>query len=300
MGTTPPSYVTRDDLANLKPGHPTLVAIDSDGCVFDTMEIKQKQCFFPEIIRHWRLEAIADQVREVAAFVNLYSTFRGSNRFKGLVLTFDFLCERADTASAEVVLPSMESLRVFVASGRPLSNASLEIEAERTGDAELQSVLAWSLAVNESVARTVQGVQPFDGVRAALDRMATSSDLIVVSQTPEEALVREWDENDIRTYAKVIAGQELGTKAEHLHLACDGKYEAGRVLMIGDALGDRMAAEAIGAQFYPINPGDEERSWKRLVDQVYALFLSRDYAGDVEAAYIREFDALLPETPPWA
>lgn len=296
----PAPRFTRDDLAGLEPHHATLVAIDSDGCVFDTMEIKQKRCFFPEIIRHWNLESIAGQVNEVAGFVNLYSTFRGTNRFKALVLTFDFLRERAHTASAGVSLPSLASLRAFVDSGLALSNASLQAEVKRTADDELQRVLDWSLAINASVARTVQGILPFDGVLESLERMKDDSDLIVVSQTPEEALVREWDENDITQYVMVIAGQELGTKAEHLRLACEGKYAAGNVMMIGDAPGDRKAAEAVGALFYPINPGDEKRSWARWADEAYALFLSGDYAGDYEAARIRAFDALLPETPPWA
>ena len=33
-----------DDLKNFKPVHNYLIAIDSDGCAFDTMEIKHKKC----------------------------------------------------------------------------------------------------------------------------------------------------------------------------------------------------------------------------------------------------------------
>ena len=55
---------TKQDLLNLKPAHSTFVGIDSDGCVFDTMEIKQKKCFHKLIVAHWRLEPIAKYVRE--------------------------------------------------------------------------------------------------------------------------------------------------------------------------------------------------------------------------------------------
>ena len=34
---------------------PYLVCIDSDGCVFDTMEIKHKECFCPPYIKHFGL-----------------------------------------------------------------------------------------------------------------------------------------------------------------------------------------------------------------------------------------------------
>ena len=49
------------------------VGIDSDGCVFDTMEVKHKECFIPNIVKFFELAAIAKYAREVAEFVNLYS-----------------------------------------------------------------------------------------------------------------------------------------------------------------------------------------------------------------------------------
>ena len=49
------------------------VGIDSDGCVFDTMEIKHKECFCPNVIKHWGLQAVSKYAREAAEFVNLYS-----------------------------------------------------------------------------------------------------------------------------------------------------------------------------------------------------------------------------------
>ena len=35
-------------LADLQPQQPFFVGIDSDGCAFDTMEIKHKECFCPQ------------------------------------------------------------------------------------------------------------------------------------------------------------------------------------------------------------------------------------------------------------
>src|SRR5262249_42737763 len=63
------------------------IGIDSDGCAFDSMEVKHKECFIPTIIRTYDLAAISKYVRETAEFVNLYSKHRGINRFPGLVLT---------------------------------------------------------------------------------------------------------------------------------------------------------------------------------------------------------------------
>jgi phosphoglycolate phosphatase-like HAD superfamily hydrolase len=91
----------------------------------------------------------------------------------------------------------------------------------------------------------------------------------------------------------------MGTKAQHLDLAARGKYAPDHILMIGDAPGDLKAARANHALFYPINPGDEDKSWKRFYDEAVHKFLAGEYAGAYEASLIKEFEAYLPEVPPW-
>lgn len=49
----------------------------------------------------------------------------------------------------------------------------------------------------------------------------------------------------------------------------------------------------------PINPGEEDTSWKRLYDEGLDRFFSGTFAGDYEAALITEFETYLPDTPPW-
>ena len=123
----------------------------------------------------------------------------------------------------------------------------------------------------------------------------------MVTIPPElEALQREWDEHNIAKYVKLICGQEMGSKKEHLAFAiAAGGYAPDHVLMIGDAPGDFKAAKANDACFYPINPGDEDTSWQRFRDEALARFMDGTYAGNYEAALIAEFDKYLPELPPW-
>jgi phosphoglycolate phosphatase-like HAD superfamily hydrolase len=164
---------------------------------------------------------------------------------------------------------------------------------------DLLTMWDWTRAVNKSVEEIVSGVPPFAYLRESLVKAAAKADMIVVSATPGEALVREWEEHDIAKYVAVIAGQEMGTKAEHLAMAAKGKYPPERILMIGDAPGDRKAAKAINACFFPVNPGAEDASWKRFHDEALDRFLTGTYAGEYEARLTREFDACLPEAPPW-
>jgi phosphoglycolate phosphatase-like HAD superfamily hydrolase len=290
---------TRDDLAALAPQHETFVGVDSDGCVFDTMEIKQKDCFHPVIIAHWELEAIETYVRQCAEFVNLYSRWRGQNRFTALMQMFQLLGERPEVLASGIALPNLASLNELIASGVPLGNPALEQAAAETGDAELASFLRWSQTVNAVVAERVRSVPPFPWAREALETMGETSDVVCVSQTPNEALVREWDANGLTGCLRAIAGQELGTKTEHLALATKDRYAAKRVLMIGDAFGDMAAARENGALFYPILPGREDASWERFCREAYPRFLAGDYAGPYETDRIGEFEALLPDTPPW-
>ena len=151
---------TRADLLNLQPAHATFVGIDSDGCVFDTMEIKQKRCFHGLIVSHWHLEPIEKYVRESAEFVNLHSRWRGQNRFPCLLRSIDLLRDRPEVIASGVKLPTFDSLRAFMASGVPLGNPELEKAVRDTGDPELASLLRWSKAVNGEVASKVGSVQP--------------------------------------------------------------------------------------------------------------------------------------------
>lgn len=290
---------TREDLINLKPRYSSFVGIDSDGCVFDTMEIKQKKCFHTLIVSHWHLEPIEKYVREAAEFVNLYSKSRGRNRFPCLVDSIDLLRDRPEVVASGVNLPEFKDLREFIASGAPLGNPALEQAVQETHDPELTSVLKWSKDVNKRIASTVKNIPPFKWVRESLEKIQLHSDAICVSQTPSEALLREWQEHDLDKYVSVIAGQELGTKSEHISLATRNKYESDKILMIGDAPGDRKAAEANKALFYPINPAHEEASWERFYKEAYDKFLAKKYAGQYQEKVIAEFEALLPETPPW-
>jgi phosphoglycolate phosphatase-like HAD superfamily hydrolase len=287
-------------LAELEPRHGFFIGIDSDGCAFDTMEIKHKECFTPNIIKHWGLQPVSKYAREAAEFVNLYSKWRGINRWPALVMVFDLLRERAEVQARHVVPPKAACIRAFIADDAyPKSNDGLQAYMAEHPDPELDTAWAWTTGVNDTVADMVHGVPPFPYLRESMAFLEDKADMIVVSATPFEALTREWHEHDIARYVRVIAGQEMGKKALHLKLAAASKYPADHILMVGDAPGDMNAARANSALFYPINPGHEEASWQRFYEEAMNRFLALEYAGAYEASLIAEFEALLPEHPPW-
>ncbi len=287
------------ELKEFKPKHKFFIGIDSDGCAFDTMEIKHKECFIPNIIKYWELQAVSKYAREAAEFVNLYSEWRGINRFPAIIMVFDLLAERQEVLQRKVSIPKADAVRKFIESGLPLGNPALKQEVARTKDPILIQALEWSEAVNKSIEDMVKGVPPFPYVRESLEAMKDVADAIVVSQTPGEALRREWAEHSIDKYVSVIAGQEMGSKKEHIHFATNGRYEPDHVLMIGDAFGDYKAAKPNNALFFPINPGHEEASWELFYKEALPKFLKGEYAGAYADKLFEDFKKYLPSTPPW-
>lgn len=279
--------------------HRFLVGIDSDGCAFDSMEVKHKECFIPNTINYFDLQAVSKFAREAAEFVNLYSKERGINRFPALISTIDLLIERSEVKKRGVNIHPLKSVREWIAREKKLANPALEAEVAKTGDADLKRTLEWSKAVNKTVDEMVHGVPPFPFLRESLQKLQSSADMIVCSATPGAALQKEWEEHNIAQFIAAICGQEAGTKKDILARAMQAGYEPSHVLMMGDAPGDMNAARGVGALFYPINPGAEDQSWERFFNEAADKFLNGTYAGEYEARLIQEFDSYLPELPPW-
>jgi phosphoglycolate phosphatase-like HAD superfamily hydrolase len=278
------------------------VGIDSDGCAFNSMEVKHNDGFSPNVVKHFGLPALSRQVHQAWDFVNLYSQTRGCNRFKGLVLVCDHLRAMPRVRQTGHPIPELTYLKRWLETEPQVGNPRLKekiASVEGAEKAELEQVYAWSCAVNQSIAEIVRDLPPFAGVRESLIRLREQADLMVVSATPQEALDREWAEHGIDRHVSLIAGQEMGSKSDHLQLAAKGKYPPDQILMVGDAPGDLQAARSIGALFFPINPGDEEASWERFAKEGIDRFFGKRYAGAYEAELIAKFDRLLPRDPPW-
>jgi len=293
------------ELKDFEPKHEFFVGIDSDGCVFDTMGIKHRECFCPWLIGYFGLQPVAQAARECKDFADLFSKTRGANRHKTTKrIIADLLPDHPMTKARGFKVPQYPHYFAWVDDpDSMLSNDGLKQAIDAATDpeakAELEHALEWSEKVNEAVGQIVKGMPPFPNVRENLEMIGPVADVIVVSSTPVEALIREWEEHDIAKYAEVIAGQEQGKKAQHLDYATTGKYEKDHVIMIGDAPGDMKAAKANGVLFYAINPGDEVESWKRFGDEAFDKFVNGQYAGEYEEKVIAEFDAYLPKLPPW-
>jgi len=287
-------------LVDFEPTKRFFVGIDSDGCAMDAMDIKHLECFTPNTIKHWGLQPVSTLARETALFVNLGSITRGLNRWVALKQVLDLLRDRAEVAERGFAVPEAVELQEFLdAPGYPLSDKGIAAYAVDHPSAVIDQAIRWGNGVNETIAWMVHGCGPFPGVREAFEAMQADVDCMTVSATPVEALTREWGEHGLADFMKVVAGQEMGSKAQHVEYAAKGKYADDHILLIGDAPGDRDAAKKEGVLYYPIIPGAEKESWRRFTAEALPKFLAGTYAGDYQRGLIAEFDSHLPGEVPW-
>ena len=166
-------------------------------------------------------------------------------------------------------------------------------------DPIMLQTIGWSREVDENIARIVRGVTPFPGVREAFSKFMEFADIVIVSATPHEAIVREWGEHDLLKYLTEVAGQELGTKAECIRKANSGHYAPDHILMIGDALGDYAAAQQNGVLYYPIIPGSEVQSWEDAKNVIADQLKNGTYEGESMDNYLEAFNKVLLKDPVW-
>ena len=259
----------------------TFVALDSDGCVVDTMAAKQHGFLQPMMIEALGLRGeAAGLYRACADYVNLYSVTRGISRFKAILLNFETY--NAHPRVRALGLPPLPTadLRAFVQSGLPLGNPGLDRWLADHPSEDLALIRRWSHAVNDAIVSSGTVFPAYEGARAALRLMHGRSETGIVSQSPEAVLREDWGRQGLLGYVSRVAGQEAGLKVKH-------------------APGDLEAARAFGCRFFPILPGSEEASWKTFADAVYPAFAEGAYTPEAEAAHTEAFLRLLPDTPPW-
>jgi phosphoglycolate phosphatase-like HAD superfamily hydrolase len=267
------------------------------------MESKQRAAFAPLFVTHFGLERIAEVATETWLFSALYSRTRASNRFVLLLRTLDLLRQRRAPGSLWPEIPRLPHLRACggadgTVSTESLSRAIPELPANSPAATELTSVQRWSQAVDATTRENQHNVAVFPGAAEAIHAIAEAAELVVVSQTPTDVLVDEWQYAGLADNVSALYGQYPGGKAHvlsELIAATPGRP----VLMVGDAPGDYAAAAAAGTAFFPIVPGGEAESWHRFRAEVLPQFLHGEYTDAVQARYTAPFEAALPKEPQW-
>jgi len=294
--------ITLEHLQQHRPQKDYFVGLDSDGTIFNSMELKHKDCFLGALIRVFELAPITHEVHLVWNYVNIFSNTRGTNRFKALILTFDYLRKFKRIQQLNIQFPLLKVLGKWVLSSGSLSNESLKqlvMDLPKNEKETIETVLEWSKEVNRMVKATVFNLPPMAGSLKAMDFLNPFADLVVISNTPLDTLHREWSENNIVSNVLYIGGQETGTKIEMLIAVAKEKYAQDNILIIGDSPGDLIAAQAVNALFFPILQSKEDESWHNFNMEGCENFLNGVYTGPYQNEQINQFKSSLDTAPSW-
>lgn len=290
-----------DVLTDMKRTKDYLVCIDSDGCLLDNMELKHKECFCPAVVNVWNLQGASKYVREVHEWVNLYSRSRGWNRFPAVVRTLELSYARSELKERGYIMPNLKPLKMWIEETPVLSAVAIDEYARKCPDCDplLLQAAQWSREVDANIAHIVRNILPFPGIREAVLKLREFADVVVVSATPHDALVRELTAVGIAPLMTAIAGQELGTKSQSIRKAMSHGYAADHVLKIGDAPSDYEAARDNGVLFNPIVAGKERDSWNNVLEVSSVKFRNGTFKGKYQDEILKDFFATLAEEPHW-
>lgn len=257
--------------------HEYLVCVDSDGCVMDTMNCKHFYCFGPCMVKEWGLEQWAEAILARWNEINLFTMTRGINRFKGLAMAL------GEIHRDYRPVPGIEAFQSWADTAPKLSNDAVSQQiALRDGDEKrmFEKALAWSQAVNRAIVELDEALKvPYEGAQEALTAAHSFADVAMVSSANRDAVEEEWTKFDLLTHTDIVLAQDVGSKAACIEAMLRFGYARDKVLMVGDAPGDRDAAEKNGVHFYPILVGHERESWEQAVSTAFPKLMSGEYAA---------------------
>ena len=236
-----------------------LICIDSDGCAMDTMNSKHFNSFGPEFVKSYDLEEYKEEALEYWNKINLFTGTRGINRFKGLAMAVREMSNRKG-----IKFDGLEEFENWVENAPQLSNPALLEKCQEKRNECMERALLWSIHVNLSIVEAQDNDMPFENVKEAMDELCKDADLTAVSSANGQAVEHEWT-----------------------------KYDKDKVLMVGDAPGDKKAALDNGVRFYPIIVNKEGFSWKRLKEEASKKLFAGEFDDIYQAQLIKEFEEAL-------
>lgn len=250
-----------EELKVFTPRKPYLICVDSDGCAMDTMNIKHFRCFGPCMIQEWNLQPWQEAILARWNDINLYTMTRGISRFKGLAIAL------SEINKQYTPIEGVDELAAWAETAPELSNRAIKLAAAAAKGPCLAKALSWSQKVNAAIAALPEDAkQPFPHVREGLQAAGQFADVVVVSSANREAVIEEWEHCRLLSCVDVLCCQDTGSKADCIAALLAKGYAPNHVLMVGDAPGDRTAAQQNGVWFYPILVKQEGKSWIELAE----------------------------------
>ena len=296
-------FSTLSDMRNFKAKYNFFIGLDSDGTIFDSMDLKHKKCFINPLIEIFNLQKISKIASITWNHINISSNKRGINRFEALVIFFYHLKKIGHKKKFKVKYPDLTLIEEWIKKSDILSDKSLReyiiLSEKNQKKSDAEQVLVWSKRVNYLINNQQLKPNIFSGVEKALKFIVHKADIMVLSNTPLVTLYNDWKINDLNKYISIIGGQETGTKEDMLKAATFKKYDKNKILIIGDASSDYLSAKSNGCYFFPIIPKNEIISWDLFLKEGCINFFSEKYEKSYEEKLIHKFKKSLSTSLSW-
>lgn len=271
----------------IKKEHDFLICFDSDGTVMDTMTIKHEKCFGPAFVKVFDIRSHEQEIIDHWSEINLYTKDRGMNRFLGLKEIIEF------TENFGYEFKGKEYFNSWLqTTSRYSVDAIREVLDENDTESVLYKAVVWSNEVNAMI-KTMPEPKPFDGVCEYIAKLSQKADLVGVSSAPKEAVYSEWKNVGIFDYFKLVACQDFGKKGDIIKRLLECGYDKDKVIMLGDATGDKNAADKNGVLFYPLVAKQENEYWKLFIETYAKKFFNGTYKGECQKELENKFFEVL-------
>lgn len=187
-------------------------------------------------------------------------------------------------------IKDIKSLIDWVKDSKELSNSALKDAIEKTDSYILKKTLSWSEAVNKGIdALSDNEKVSYQGTKEGISQAHMLADIAVVSSANLQAVLEEWELNKLLEHTDVVLAQDSGNKSYCISKLLEKGYDKSKVLMIGDAPGDKEAADKNGVFFYPILVRKEKESWERFLKESLAKFEKGSFGEGYQEELIKEF-----------
>ena len=187
----------------------------------------------------------------------------------------------------------LEEFENWVETAPQLSNPALLEKCQEKRNDCMERALLWSIHVNLSIVESQEEDMPFKNVKEAMEEMSKYADLTAVSSANGQAVESEWTKHGIKDCCRVLLCQEAGSKAYCIEKLLEKGYDKDKVLMVGDAPGDKKAALDNGVRFYPIIVDAEAFSWERLKNEASKKLFAGEFDDAYQEQLIKEFEVAL-------
>lgn len=262
--SAPTSHVESDELLRKR----VLLIVESEGAVFDTLSAHCEHAYVPAFTACFSMGHDPLSCGQIWRHVALETRLRGSSPFAILATSLRLLNKRHPSVRRAAIIKTLDS---FIASG--------EKDLLALADSPLGSpgrIVADWYAMTCGAIEKEPPVSSFTRAQSFLEVLsmrAPSADVLVHSTMPEFSALGQWELAGMGSLFRKIAGKERGNLLEYLRMVVTNGFDKIPILVIGTTQESWLAAQSVGARFYPIVPFQEEESWAFLEEIFFPAFM---------------------------